>query len=186
MSLTSKINQAPINLARAVTPRFLWDMARKLPGRSLPTSYQGVVTPHNMRWLYEGRFAEIFDRHSRRNLFNAPNETIAPYNTDCEFVCNQYPADAPINFRLELIPDCFPLSGLDVLAFVHLNATHVVGEAASLKYLYEKLSPGGFIPIDYHSFGQGQFAGYDPAIQKIGASLFNMVIGQAVLRKPLN
>ena len=243
----SNIHQTAINLARAVTPPFLWDMARKLLKRSGPTNYQGVVTYHNMRWLHEGRFAEIYDSHSHLNPFNAPNETrlrqyfdcmfaeyakgvpgdflaagisygvaprviydfvdferfgktyhfidpflginnpgeeIAPYNTDIELVRNQYPADAPIKFHLELIPDCFPLPGIDALAFVLLNTSDVAGEAASLPYLYEKLSPGGFILIDYYSFGQGQFEGYDPAIAKIGASVFSMVTGQGVIRKP--
>jgi hypothetical protein len=245
----SKTSQALINIARAVTPPVLWGMARKLLHRSPLTSYQGVITQHNMRLLHEGRFAEIYDRHSPLNPFTGPNETrlrqyldcmfaefakeipgdflsagisygvaprviydyvsferlgkiyhfidpflginnpdetISPYNTDSEFVRNQYSADVPIKFHLELIPDCFPLAGVDSLAFVHLNMGDVVAEAASLQYLFDKLSPGGFILIDYYSFGQGQFNSYDSAIKKVGASVFSMVTGQGVIRKTLN
>jgi O-methyltransferase len=245
----NKTGEAVIKFAKAVTPPVLWGLARKLLKRSLPTSYQGVATQHNMRWLHEGRFAEIYDRHSRLNPYTIPNETrlrqyldcmfaefakhvpgdflsagisygvaprviydfvdfarlgktyhfidpflginnpgetIAPYNTDFEFVRNQYAADAPVKFHLGLIPDCFPLAGLEALAFVHLNTSHVVAEAASLPYLYERLSPGGIILIDYYSFGFGQFAGYDPAIEQVGASVFSMITGQGVIRKPLD
>ena len=244
-------SQTVRNLARSVTPPILWELARKLRQHHLPPpppSYQGVVTQHNMRWLHEGRFAEIYDRHHHLNPFNAPNETrlrqyfacmfaefaksvpgdflsagisfgvaprviydfteferlekiyhfidpflginnpsetVSPYNTDFEFVHRQYPADAPIKFHRKLIPECFPLVGLEALAFAHLNVTHPPAEAASLQYLYEKLSPGGFILIDYYSFGHGQFETYDPAIKKVGASVFSMVSGQGVIHKPL-
>ena len=247
----NKVSQTVRDLARAVTPPILWALVRNLcrPGlsSSLP-SYQGVVTQHNMRWLHEGRFAEIYDRHRHLNPFNAPNETrlrqyiacmfaafakgvpgdflsagisygvaprviydfvefehlgkmyhlidpflginnpgvtISPYNTDCEFVRSQYSSDAPIKIHRELIPDCFPLDGLDALAFVHLNVTYPPAESASLAYIYEKLSPGGFILIDYYSYGQGQFAVYDPAIEKIGAVVFSLVTGQGVIQRPL-
>lgn len=247
----SNASQTVRNLARSLTPPVLWDMVRKLRQRNLPSpplSYQGVVTQHNMRWLHEGRFAEIYNRHRHRNPFNTPNETrlrqycacmfaefakgvpgdflsasisygvaprviydfveferlgktyhfidpflginnpdatISPYNTNFEFVRNQYSADAPIKVHCERIPDCFPLVGLDALAFVHLNVTYPPAESASLAYLYEKLSPGGFILIDYYSFGHGQFETYDPVIEKISASVFSLVTGQGVIHKPL-
>jgi hypothetical protein len=76
--LKSKASQAIKSLARAVAPPILWDLARTLCRRDLPFSpsdYQGVVTQHNMRWLHEGRFAEIYDRYRKFNPFNGPNET---------------------------------------------------------------------------------------------------------------
>lgn len=247
----SKASQTIKTLARALTPPVLWDAVRKVRQRNLPPppqSYQGVVTQHNMRWLHEGRFAEIYDRHRHLNPFavpnetrlrqycacmfaefaksvpgdflsagisygvaprviydfveferlgktyhfidpflgiNNPDETIAPYNTDFELVCRQYPVDAPVKFHRKRIPDCFPLAGIDALAFIHLNVTYPPDEAASLPYLYEQLTPGGFIVIDYYSFGKGQFDTYDPVVEKIGVSVFSLVTGQGVINKPL-
>lgn len=177
------------NLLKGITPPILWNVARSLrpAAPSLP-DYQGCITHHSMRWLHEGRFAEIHDHFRALNPQNHPNLTrlrqycacmfaefakgvpgdflsagisygVAPrviydfvefeclgktyhfidplsginnpstngiyeYNTDVEFVRRQYAANAPIQFHRELIPDCFPLAGLDALAFVHLNVTH--------------------------------------------------------------
>lgn len=227
-----------------VRERLRTDLPRHAP------SYQGVYTQHSMRWLHEGRFAEIHDQYRKFNPFNSPNETrlrqyftcmfadfakrapgdflsagisfgVAPrviydfvdfkclgktyhfidpflainypgggpnpYNTDFEFVRQQYPEDAPVVFHRELLPDCFPLAGLERgLAFIHLNTTHPPAEAASLQYLYERLNPGGFMVIDCYSFGNGQFDEYDPAIQAIGAKVFSLVTGQGVIQKPLD
>lgn len=246
----NRVGRAAKSFGRAVTPPILWDLGRKLCQPHLapsPRSYQGVVTQHNMRWLHEGRFAKIYDRHRLLNprtdqhetrlrhycacMFaefsksipgdflsagisygvaprviydfvefqrlgktyhcidpflgiNNPDEAHAPYNTDFEFVRRQYPHDAPVQFHRKRIPDCFPLTGVHALAFVHLNVTYPPDEAASLPYLYEQLSPGGFIVIDYYSFGKGQFDVYDPVIEKIHASVFSLVTGQGVIQKP--
>jgi hypothetical protein len=201
-----------------------------------------------MRWLHEGRFADIHDRHRKLNPFNNPNDTrlrqysacmyaefsknvqgdfmsagisfgvaprvifdfvefeqlgktyhfidpflgtnypgegVNPYNTDFEFVRRQYRDGAPVVFHRELLPDCFPMKGLERgLAFIHLNTTHPSAEAASPQYLYEKLNPGGFLLIDSYSFGTGQFDDYDKTIERIGAKVFNLVTGQGVIQKP--
>jgi hypothetical protein len=237
---------------KAVTPPVLWEAVRKKRQTHLPPpppDYQGVVTHHSMRWLHEGRFADIYDRYRTLNPQNSPNLTrlrqycacmfadyakgvkgdflsagisygVAPrviydfvdfgrlgktyhfidpftgvnnpseggthqYNTDPDFVRKQYPVDAPIQIHRELIPDCFPLEGLEALAFVHANTTHAQAEAASLPYWYERLSPGGFIVIDYYSYGKGQYEYYDSIIDDIGASAFSMVTGQGVIQKPI-
>lgn len=245
------VSQSLKYVVKAITPPILVDCARKLFRTSAPVAtphYQGVSTEHNMRWLREGRYAEIYDHYRQLNPFNSPNESrlrqycacmfadfakvlpgdflsagisfgvaphviydyvgfetlgknyhfvdpftgvnypgsgTNPYNTDFDFVRSQYPPAAPIRFHRELLPDCFPLDGLeDGLAFVHLNTTHPAAEAASLAYLYERLTPGGFIVIDCYSFGHGQFRDYDPAIEAIGASVFSLVTGQGVIQKP--
>jgi hypothetical protein len=231
----------PEAMVRDLRERFRTDLPRSARG------YQGVYTQHSMRWLHEGRFAEIHDRHRKLNPFNAPNELRlrhytacmfadfakhvpgdflsagisfgvaprviydfvefgklgktyhfidpflgvnypgagpSPYNTDFEFVRRQYPGDAPVVFHRQLLPDCFPLKGLDRgLAFVHLNTTHPPAEAASLRYLYESLNPGGYIVIDDYSFGTGQFEDYDPAVAALGARIYSLVTGQGVIQK---
>lgn len=240
-------------LARRVMPVAMQNYVRERLRTDLPRhapSYQGVYTQHSMRWLHEGRFAEIHDRHRQLNPFNSANESrlrqysacmfaefskkvpgdflsagisfgvaprviydfveferlgktyhfidpflganypgegVNPYNTDFEFVRKQYREDAPIVFHRELLPDCFPLEGLERgLAFIHLNTTHPPAEAASLNFLYEKLNPGGFMVIDSYSFGQGAFEVYEPVIRKIGAKVFSLVTGQGVIQKPLS
>lgn len=65
-------------LIKGVTPPFLLDSVRKLLRTDLPRSaisYQGVYTQHNMRWLHEGRFAELHDRYRTLNPFNSLNES---------------------------------------------------------------------------------------------------------------
>lgn len=240
-------------LARSVMPAAMLNYLRKQLRTDLPRhapSYQGVYTQHSMRWLHEGRFAEIHDRHRKLNPFNPPNETrlrqytacmfaefskdvpgdflsagisfgvaprviydfveferlgkayhfidpflganypgegVNPYNTDFEFVRKQYREDAPVVFHRELLPDCFPLKGLERgLAFIHLNTTHPPAEAASLQYLYEQLNPSGFLVIDSYSFGKGGYEDYDPVIQKIGAKVFSLVTGQGIIQKPMD
>lgn len=234
----------PATIQNYLRSRLRTDLPRDAPG------YQGVYTQHSMRWLHEGRFAEIHDRHRRLNPFNSPNETrlrqytacmfaefskevpgdflsagisfgiaprviydfveferlkktyhfidpflganypgegVNPYNTDFQFVRNQYREDAPVVFHRELLPDCFPLKGLERgLAFIHLNTTHPSAEAASLQYLYERLNPGGFLLIDSYSFGRGQFDDYDMVIKRIGAKVFSLVTGQGIIQKPLD
>ena len=117
---------------------------------------------------------------------NNPNDggAMSPYNTDVNFVRQQYPVGAPVRIHQTTIPDCFPLDGLDALAFAHLNVTVAVAEADSIDYLYKKLSSGGFIIIDYYAFGRGNFEVYDQAIKKAGASIFTLVTGQGVIHKP--
>lgn len=244
MHLLKRVVKAvlPAPMLQRLRERFRTDLPRSAPG------YQGVYTQHSMRWLHEGRFAEIHDRYRKLNPFNSPNELRlrhycacafadfaknipgdflsagisfgvaprviydfvefvklrkiyhfidpflgvnypgpgrSPYNTDFEFVRRQYPEEAPVVFHRQLLPGCFPLEGLERgLAFVHLNTTHPSAEAASLRYLYERLNPGGFIVIDDYSFGNGQFDDYDPAIGALGARVFSLVTGQGVIQKP--
>jgi hypothetical protein len=241
-------------VVRRMIPAPLLNYLRQRLKTDLPRdalSYQGVYTQHNMRWLHEGRFAEIHDRYRTLNPFNSPNESrlrhycvcmfaefsrpvpgdflsagisfgVAPrviydfveferlgktyhfidpflginypgdgpnpYNMDFEFVRRQYPPDAPIAFHRALLPDCFPLQDLTTqgLAFVHLNTTHPSAEAASLRYLYETLNPGGFIVIDSYSFGAAGFSFYDPVLKRIGAHVFSLVTGQGIIQKPLH
>lgn len=246
------VNHILRRLARKALPAATLSYVRTLLRTDLPRnapSYQGVYTQHSMRWLHEGRFAEIHDRHRKLNPFNNANDTrlrqysacmyaefsinvpgdflsagisfgvaprviydfvefdqigktyhfidpflgtnypgegVNPYNTDFEFVRRQYREDAPVVFHRELLPECFPMKGLERgLAFIHLNTTHPSAEAASLHYLYEKLNPGGFLLIDSYSFGTGQFDDYDKIIESIGAKVFSLVTGQGVIQKPL-
>ena len=65
-------------LIKGVIPPKLLDYLRKKLRTDLPNSaisYQGVYTQHNMRWLHDGRFAEIHDNYRELNPFNSVNES---------------------------------------------------------------------------------------------------------------
>lgn len=162
------------------------EFAKSIPGDFLSAGISYGVAPRVIYDFVEferlGKTYHFIDPFSGVN--NPSADGAYRYNTDFGFVRRQYPTNAPVQFHQELIPDCLPLAGLDALAFVHLNVTYPPAEAASLPYLYEKLSPGGFILIDYYSFGAGQYDDYDPALEEIGASVFSMVTGQGVIHKP--
>lgn len=162
------------------------EFAKKVPGDFLSAGVSFGVAP---RVIYE--FVEFEQLGKTYHLIdpflgvNYPGSGPNPYNTDFELVRRQYSSAAPVVFHRELIPDCFPLEGLTQgLAFVHLNTTDPPAEAASLRYLYESLNPGGYIVIDDYSFGNGQFDDYDPAIGALGARIFCLVTGQGVIQKP--
>ena len=69
----------PATMLNYMRGRFRMDLPRNAP------SYQGVYTQHSMRWLHEGRFAEIYDRHRTCNPFNPPNETRLRHYSACMF-----------------------------------------------------------------------------------------------------
>lgn len=159
--------------------------AKTIPGDFLSAGISHGVAPRVIYDFVEfARLGKIYHFIDPFSGINYPGKGDNVYNTDVRFVLGQYPFDAPIEVHQKLIPDCFPLDGLERLAFAHLNTTHPEAEAASLEYLYEKLSPGGFILIDFYSFGQGQYDAYDPIVEKIGASVFSLVSGQGVIHKP--
>lgn len=164
------------------------EFAKKIPGDFLSAGISFGVAPHV---IYDFvNFESLGKRYHFIDPFlavNYPGGMQNPYNTDIESVKKQYREDAPIVFHQELLPDCFPLAGLDKgLAFIHLNTAHPKAEATSLEYLYEKLNPGGFILVDDYSFGPGQYDDYDPALKKIGAKVFSLVTGQGIVQKPLD
>jgi hypothetical protein len=104
------------------------------------------------------------------------------YNTDAAFVRQQYQDDPSVLVHVANIPECFPLSGLGRLAFVHLNTGNTIAEAASLPYLYACLSVGGFILIDKYAISHGYRADYDLTLARIGASIWTLPTGQGVIR----
>lgn len=71
------------DILRDCTPPVLWRLASGLKKAvqepvtppAAPISYQKVTTLHNMRDLHQGRYAEVYDRFSPLNHFNAPHET---------------------------------------------------------------------------------------------------------------
>jgi len=162
------------------------DFSKTIPGDFVSAGISFGVAP---RVIYD--FVDFARLHKTYHFIdpflgiNYPGTGPNPYNTDFELVRRQYPEEAPIVFHRQRLPDCFPLDGLDRgLAFIHLNTTHPPAEAASLRYLYDTLNPGGFIVIDDYSFGPGQFDYYDPAIEALGATVFSLVTGQGVIQKP--
>lgn len=163
------------------------EFAKGVPGDFLSAGISYGIAPRVIYDFVEfeslGKTYHFIDPFSGIN--NPSEGGTHQYNTDVDFVRRQYSTDAPIQIHRDLIPDCFPLEGLKALAFVHANTTHAVAEAASLPYWYEKLSPGGFIVIDFYSYGLGQYAHFDPVIERIGASVFSLVTGQGVIQKPM-
>lgn len=107
------------------------------------------------------------------------------YNTDGEYVRRQYPERANVRLWRDYLPQCFPLEGVDRIAFAHLNTGALQAEANSLAYLYDRLSPGGVIVLDYYGFLGGQNRGpYEPVLASLGAMRYVMVTGQGILVKP--
>jgi len=107
------------------------------------------------------------------------------YNKSKQYVLDQYPKSAPIKLHNELIPNCFPLNGVDKISFAHLNTGVYLAEAKSLKYLFDKLIKGGVIIIDNYSLFNGyeKMKIYDPFIKELEVEIFVLVTGQGVILK---
>lgn len=163
------------------------ELAKAVPGDYLSAGISYGVAPRIIYDFVEfwklGKTYHFIDPFTGAN--NPADKQVHRYNEDAAFVKQQYPANAAISIHKALIPNCFPIDSIDSLAFVHLNVTHPPSEAASLAYLYEKLSPGGFILIDYYGYGAGQYEWFDPIEDQLGIRIFGMVTGQGVIQKPL-
>ena len=81
---------------REITPPIVWRAAKRLIGRPLPASYQGVSTPHSMDALHSGRFREIFEKYLPLDPFRDKNDIrLRVYNV-CHFA--QHALRAPGDF----------------------------------------------------------------------------------------
>ena len=110
-------------------------------------------------------------------------EAVPFYNTDPEYVRRQYPTAARIKFHRKLIPDAFPLPGVEKIAFAMLNTGDEKSEALSLPILFDALSEQGMIVIGRYGSGDGHFDVYDPVLTKLGVEPFWLPSGQAVITK---
>lgn len=107
------------------------------------------------------------------------------YCKDPAFVADLFGRDAAVRFHLAAIPDAFPITLPDGLAFAHLDTGDEDAELASLPYLVGCMNQGGVIVID--SYGLGQFAArYDAVAQRCGAAVFTLPTGQGVLMRSTN
>jgi len=164
------------------------EFARAVPGDYLSAGISYGIAP---RIIFDFvKFWQLSKAYHFVDPFTGSNNPADkknhPYNEDVSFVIQQYPSNAAIKIHKALIPNCFPIDDIELLAFVHLNVTHPPSEAASLSYLYDKLSPGGFILIDYYGYGTGQYEWFDPVEDQLGIKIFSMVTGQGVIQKPLD
>jgi hypothetical protein len=125
-------------------------------------------------------FIDPFDGSDAHGLFKEN------YNTDINFVKNQYPASAQIVFHERFIPECFPLPELHQLSFVHLATGAWEAEAESVPYLYDLLVMGGIMVIDDYANFIGQQEIYNPVIELCKAQIFTMITGQGVIVKTSN
>lgn len=181
-------NSEHVTRLRIYTACMLADFSKSVPGDFLSAGISYGVAPHIIYdYVDFPLLCKVFYFIDPFTGVNNPGEGLNyEYNKDINFVMNQYPPDAPIKFYQDMIPDCFPISGLNSLAYVHLNVTHPASEAASMSYLYEKLSPGGFILIDYFNYGEGQYQFFDMVSQRLGIIIYGSVTGQGIIHKPFD
>lgn len=107
---------------------------------------------------------------------------VRPYNTDHERLMREVAGEPYVKLHRVAVPDGLPLP-IDRIAFVHFNTGHPEAEAATIQWLWERLSVGGMIVCDSYAFGRGHQAVYDPVAAQLGASIMTWPSGQGLLVK---
>jgi hypothetical protein len=134
-----------------------------------------------LNWQKQGRIMHLVDPFL--GIFNRNGTKTEKYNTDPEFVRRQYPLGANVVIHQVLIPDGLPLTGVEGLAFVHLDTGDYASEAASLQYFHQRLRDNGILIIDNYAIESGHQDVYNPALAEIGADIVVLPTGQALLLK---
>jgi hypothetical protein len=162
----------------------LASLCRNIPGNYV---FAGISYGVAARVLYEfvdfeklGKTLYLIDPFNALNPAD-PRGKSDFYNTSVEYVRAQYPPDAPVEVRCDVIPDA--LADIDQIAFAALNTNHVPAETASVPIIFDKLSPGGMMIIDTYGTADGRFADFDPVFENIGANPLWFPSGQCAIVK---
>lgn len=102
--------------------------------------------------------------------------------TDAAFVMQRFEGAPAVRLHQRAIPDAFPLSLPDGLAFVQLDTGNEDAELESLPYLVGVLNPGGVMVIDAYGFND-LATRYDAVAEHLGQRILAMPSGQGVLIK---
>jgi hypothetical protein len=115
-------------------------------------------------------------------IWDAASQTTRPYyNTDPDYVRQQYPADAPVRMHRGSVPEALPLPDVSRIAFAFMDTGDADAEAKSLPVLFHQLSPGGAVIMDRYGSGDGFFEIYDPVFAGLGVTPFWFPSGQCVI-----
>ena len=107
------------------------------------------------------------------------------YVTDLERVranCAEWPNTKMVQGT---VPDVLPSTGIESVAFLHLDMNCAYPERAALEYFWERLSPGGMVLLDDYAYFGNRIQGdaMDQAALSLGANVLALPTGQGLIMK---
>jgi hypothetical protein len=201
-----------VKASHAVDPRMEWRLhvALWVAGAALRTAGDfvecgvnaGFVSSAIMQHLHWERVAKRFYlidtfngpvltqyssdeiREGRRDIAEEAVKRGA-YVTDLERVQANYAEWPNTHIVQGTVPDVLPSTGIESVAFLHLDMNCAYPERAALEYFWDLLSPGAMVLLDdYAYFGNRlQAEAIDQAARPLGAKVLALPTGQGLIMK---
>jgi hypothetical protein len=107
------------------------------------------------------------------------------YVTDLERVRANYAEWPNTKIVQGAVPDVLPSTGLESVAFLHLDMNCAYPECAALEYFWQRLSPGGMVLLDDYAYFGNRIQGdsIEQAARSLGANVLALPTGQGLIIK---